>query len=99
MLLWYSHLSNISNQANQAIWDQSPRNFQKEAIPKLIIMRFSSHHPEDLLLVQRTGFGKLVVAQTVRCVEFGVTVIIEAIAADQRSKVDRARNMYGSVLS
>ena len=86
----------------QEIWDRSPRESQKEAIPRLLMMRCSPHRPEALLLVQGTGGGKSVVAQTVGCAECGVTVIIEAtlaLAADQRSKVDRARNTYGPVLA
>ena len=65
-------------------------------------MRGSLHRPEALLLVKGIGGGKLAVAQMVRCVEYGVTVIIEAtlaLAVDQRSKVARARNTYGPVLA
>ena len=86
----------------QAIWDHSPQDFQKEAIPRLQMMRFPPHRPEVMLLVQGTGGGKLVVAQTVRCVECGFTLIIEptlALAADQRSKVAQARNIYGPILA
>ena len=102
MFSFYSHLSDISTQAMQAIWDRTPQNFQKEAIPRLLMMRCLPHRPEALLLVQGTGGGKSAVAQTVGCVECGVTVIIEAtlaLAADQRSKVARARNTYGPVLA
>ena len=86
----------------QAIWDRGPRNFQKEAIPKLLMMRCSPHRPEALLLVQGTEGGKSAVAQKVGCVECGVTVIIEAtlvLAANQRSKLVKDRNTYGSVLA
>ena len=86
----------------QEIWDRSPRDFQKEAIPRLLMMRCLPHRPEALLLVQGTGGGKSAVAQTVGCVDCGVTVIIEAtlaLAADQRSKVKGAQNTYGPVLA
>ena len=86
----------------QEIWDRSPRDFQKEAIPILLMMRCLPHRPEALLLVQGTGGGKSAVAQTVGCVDCGVTVIIEAtlaLAADQRSKVKSAQNTYGPVLA
>ena len=56
----------------QEIWDRSPREFQKEAIPRLLMMRCSPHRPEALLLVQGTGGGESAVAQTVGCVECGV---------------------------
>jgi len=55
-----------------------------------------------VLLVQGTGSGKSAVAQTVGCVNFGVTVVIEPtldLSSDQRSKVARARNTYGPVLA
>ena len=102
MFSWFSHLSDISDQAMKAIWDRSPRDFQKEAIPRLLMMRCPPHRPEAMLLVQGTGGGKSAVAQTVGCVECGVTLIIEAtlaLAADQRSKVTQARNTFGPVLA
>ena len=102
MFSWYSHLSDISTQAMQAIWDRTPQNFQKEAIPRLLMMRCLPHRPEALLLVQGTGGGKSAVAQMVGCVECGATMIIEAtlgLAADHRSKVKRAWNVYGPILS
>ena len=86
----------------QEIWDRSPREFQKEAIPRLLMMRCSSHRPEALLLVQGPVGGKSAVAHTVGCVECSVTVIIEAtlaLAVDQCSKVGRAHNTYGPVLA
>ena len=86
----------------QAIWDRSPRSFQKEVIPRLLMMRCPPYHPEAMLLAHITGGGKSAVAQTVRCVEYGVTLIIEAtsaLAADQRSKVAQARTTYGPVLA
>ena len=54
-----------------------------------------------MFLVQGNGGGKYAVAQTVGCVKFGVTLIIEAtlvLAADQRSKVVQVRNTFGPVL-
>ena len=60
------------------------------------------YRPQALLLIQGTGGGKSAVAQTVGCVNCGVTVVIEptiALSADQRSKVARDRNTYGPVLA
>ena len=98
----FGHMSAISHQAMTEIWDRSPRDFQREAIPRLLMMRCNPYQPEAILLVQGTGGGKSAVAQTVRCVDCGVTIIIEetlALAADQRSKVRKARNTYGPVLA
>ena len=86
----------------QAIWDCSPRDFQKETIPILLMIRSPPHRPETLLLVQGTGGGKSAVAQTAGYVECGVTLITEAtlaLAADQQSKVAQARNTYEPVLA
>ena len=86
----------------QEVWDRSPRDFQQVAIPRLLMMRCPPYRPEALLLVQGTGGGKSAVAQTAGCVDCGVTIIIEetlALAADQKSKVGRARNSYGPVLA
>lgn len=47
-------------------------------MPRLLMMRCSPHRSEVLLSVQGTGGGKLAVAQTVGCVEYGITVIIKA---------------------
>lgn len=84
------------------IWDRAPRDFQREIIPRLLMMRCNPYQLEAMLLVQGTGGGKSAVAQTVGCVDCGVTIIIEetlALAADQRSKVGKARNTYGPVLT
>ena len=77
MFSWFSHLSDISDQAMKAIWDRSPRDFQKEAIPRLLMMRCPPHRPEAMLLVQGTGGGKSAVAQTVGCVEYGVRLLLK----------------------
>ena len=84
------------------IWDRTPRDFQNEAIPRLLMMNCPPYRPQALLLVQGTGGGKSAVVQTVGCVNCGVTVVIEptlALSADQRSKISRARNTYGPVLA
>ena len=60
-------------------------------------MRCAPYNSQLLLLVQGTSGGKLAIAQTVGCVDCGVTLItIETLvlAADQRSKV-----IYGPILA
>ena len=53
-----STITAISNQAMQHVWDRTPHQFQREAIPRLLLMRCASHTPQALLLVQRTGGGE-----------------------------------------
>ena len=96
-----STLCAISDQAMKLVWDRTPIDFQREAIPRLLMMRCVPHNPQALLLVQGTGGGKSAVAQTVGCVDCGVTLIIVetlALAADQRSKVTSANGIYGTIL-
>ena len=65
-------------------------------------MMCNPYCPESMLLVQGTSGGKLAVSQTVKCADYGVTIIIKetlALAADQKSKVGKARNTYGPVLA
>ena len=69
-------ITNISNQAMHLVWNRSPTDFQKEAIPRLLMMRCAPYTPQALLLIQGTGGGKSAVAQTVGCVDCGVTLII-----------------------
>lgn len=92
----------ISNQAMQLVWNRTPVEFQREAIPRLLLMRCAPHTPQALLLVQGTGGGKSAVAQTVGCVDCGVTVVIVetlAFAANQRSKLIIANGIYGPILA
>ena len=84
------------------VWDRTPIDFQREAIPRLLMMRCAPHNPQALLLVQGTGGGKSAVAQTVGCVDCGMTLVIVetlALAADQRSKVTSANGIYGPILA
>ena len=86
----------------QLVWDKTPNDFQREAIPRLLMMRCAPYNPQALLLVQGTGGGKSAVVQTVGCVDCGVTLIIVetlALAADQRSKVTSANGLYGPILA
>ena len=86
----------------QAIWNRTPVDFQREAVPRLLMMRCVPNTPQALLLVQGTGAGKSAVAQTVGIVDCGVTLVIEetlALAADQQSKVKSASNANGPVLA
>ena len=95
-------ISAISDQAMQLVWNRAPIDFQREAIPRLLMMRCAPYNPQALLLVQGTGGGKSAVAQTVGCVDCGVTLIIVetlALAADQRSKVTSANGLYGPILA
>ena len=92
----------ISDQAMQLIWNRTPTDFQKEAIPRLLMMRCAPYTPQALLHIQGTGGGKSAVAQTVVCVDCGVTLIIVetlALAAYHRSKIISANGLYGPVLA
>ena len=85
----------------QMIWGRTPMDFQREAIPRLLMMRCAPYTPQALLLVQGTGGGKSAVAQTVACIDCGVTLIIVetlALAAD-RSKIEKSNRLYGPVLA
>ena len=86
----------------QMVWGRTPLDFQREAIPRLMMMRCAPYTSQALLLVQGTGGNKSAVAQTVACIDCGVTLIIVetlALAADQRSKIVRANRLYGPVLA
>ena len=66
------------------------------------MMRCAPYTPQTLLLVQGTGGGKSAVAQTVACIDCGVTLIIVeilALAADQRSKIEKSNGLYGPFLA
>ena len=83
------------------VWNRSPTDFQKEAIPRLLMIRCAPYIPQALLLIQDTGGGKSSVAQTVGCADCGVTLIIVetlTLAADQQSKILSANGLYGLVL-
>ena len=102
MSLLPSTLLDISNHAMQEIWHRTPIDFQREAIPRLLMMRCTPNIPQALLLVQGTGGGKSAVAQTVGVVDCGVTLVIEellAVATDQKTKVKSASNAHGPVLA
>ena len=102
MSLLPSTLSDISDHAMQEIWHRTPIDFQREAIPRLLMMRCTPNIPQALLLVQGTGGGKSAVAQTVGVVDCGVTLVIEellSVATDQKTKVKSASNAYGPVLA
>ena len=97
-----STITAISNHTMQCVWDRTPHQFQREAIPRLLLMRCAPHTPQALLLVQGTGGGKSAVAQTVGCVDCGVTLVIVetlALAADQKSKIKSANGIYGPILA
>ena len=84
------------------VWNRSPTDIQKEAIPRLLMMRCAPYTPQALLLIQDAGGGKSAVAQIVGCVDCGVTLIIVetlALADDQQSKIMSANGLYGPVLA
>ena len=69
------------------IWNCTLVDFQREDIPRLLMMRYVPNHPQALLLVQWNGGGKSAMAQTIGIVNCGVTLMIEetiALAADQK---------------
>lgn len=83
------------------ILGRTPMDFQREAFPRPLMMRCAPYTPNELLLVQGTGVGKPVVAQTVACINCGVILVIVetlALAVDQRSKIEKSNGLYGPVL-
>lgn len=94
--------SQISDQLMQMICGCTHMNFQREALPRLLMIRCASYTPQAFLLVQGTSGGKSAVAQTVACIDCRITLIIVkilALADDQRSKIERANGLYGPVLA
>ena len=92
--------NSIATMAMEEVWSNTPRNFQREAIPYLLMMRCHPNSPSPLLLIQGTGGGKSAVPQTVGVVTRGVTLIIEntlSLSADQQSKIKRASDVNGPV--
>ena len=90
----------ISEQAMQSTWKCTPRDFQREAMPRLLMMRCIPNTPSAMLLVQGTGSGKSAVPQTVGAVTRGVTLIIEntlSLSADQHSKIKSANTAHGPI--
>lgn len=87
----------------QEIWNRTPINSQRRAIPCLRMMRcVLVNHPQALLLVQGTSGGKSDVTQTVSIVDCGVTLVIEetlALSEDQKSKIKSASNAHSPVLA
>ena len=96
-----STITAISDQAMHLIWNRTPTEFLKEAIPRLLMMRCAPYTPQALIIIKCTGGSKSVVAQTIGCVDYGVTLIIVetlALAADQLSKILSANGLYGPLL-
>ena len=90
-------MNHISDQSMQLIWNRTPLDFQREAIPSLLMMRCAPYTPQALLLVQGAGGGKSAVAQIVACIGCGVTLVIVeilALAVNQRSKIIKANELY-----
>ena len=93
------HLA-IAEQAMQSTWNRTPRDFQREAMPRLLMMRCIPNTPSAMLLVQGTGGGKSAVPQTVGAVTRGVTLVIEntlSLSADQHSKIKSANTAHGPI--
>ena len=102
MLPLPSTLYDIADHAMRKIWNCTPYDFQRETIPRLLMMRCTPNIPQALLLIQGTGSGKSAVVQTVGVVDCGVTLVVEellAVATDQKSKVRSASNAYSPVLA
>ena len=90
----------VVDNAMSSIWNRNPKEFQREAIARLLLMKCQPHTPSALLLVQGTGGGKSMVPMTVGITTCGVTLIIEntqSLSADQVSKFDVANTAYGPV--
>ena len=90
----------IAEQAMLATWNCTSRDFQREAIPRLLMTRCVPNVPSAMLLVQGTGGGKSAVPQTVGAVTRGVTLIIEStlsLSFDQNSKINSANTANGLV--
>ena len=73
----FHHLGNIFSHAMREVWDHTPYDFQQVAIPRLLMMGCPHHCSDDILLIQGTGGRKSAVAQTVGCIDCGVTIIIK----------------------
>ena len=90
----------IVDDAMSSVWNRNPKEFQREAIARLLLMKCQPHTPCALLLVQGTGGGKSMVPMTVGITTCGVSLIIEntqSLSADQVSKFDVANTAYGPV--
>ena len=90
----------IAEHAMMPTCNISPRDFQKETTPRLLMMRCAPNIPSAMLLVQGAGGGKSVVPQTVGSVICGVALIIEntlSRSADQHSKIKNVKTSHGRV--
>ena len=90
----------IAQQAMISVWNRTPRDFQNEAIPRLLMMCCMPNTPSAMLLVQGTGGGKSAVPQAVGTVTCGVTLVIEntlSLSADQHSKIKNANSGHGPI--
>lgn len=93
--------THIADHAINEIWKQTPTNFQREAIPQLLMTHCLPNFPQEFLLVQGAGADESTAAQTVGIVDCSTTLAIEetlALAADQQDKVRSASNLYKPVL-
>lgn len=85
-----STFNHIADHDMSKVWNRTPIDFQRKAIPRLLMMRCVPNIPRGLLLVQGNGAGKYTVSQTVGLLDFDMALVIKetlALAADQQSKV------------
>ena len=83
----------IAQQAMTSVWNRTPRDFQNESIPRLLIMRCVPNTLSAMLLVQGIGGRKSSIPQTVGTVTYSATLIIEntlSLSADQHLKIKKA---------
>ena len=53
----------ISDNVMQSVWNLAPIDFQRETIPRVLMIRCAPYYPQALLLVKlATGGGKSAVA-------------------------------------
>ena len=90
----------IAEQGMISTWNCTPPNFQKEVIPRLLMMRCVPNTPSAMLLVQGTGGGKSAVPQTVGTVTCGIILIIKntlSLCVDQYLKIKSANKAHGPI--
>ena len=94
-------VSIIFEDAMQLVWNHTPTNFQREVIPRLLMMRYAPNKPEVIMIIKGTGPEKSEVVQTVGCMYCNVTIVIEKPSLLLWNSVPRQHkkiNVYERVL-